>query len=144
MSSYKSFTSRLKVGKAGVAIPAYRVLAWGVDGKVYPASYNSGNVFGVSTKECAGANSGVEFVTVADGYAVLMASSAVTRGQKVMIENTGQGMVRPWTPTGSVSTGQVGHSGIGVDGLVNYVGIALEAAASSGTSFLAWFGARGW
>ncbi|RLD10980.1 MAG: hypothetical protein DRI44_04650 [Chlamydiae bacterium] len=150
MTNFTSGASRLgKMVRAGVALPAYRVICLGNDGKAYLSSFESGNVFGVTTKACAGDNSGVSWVG-AGNLAVFTAAGVITKGAKLVVENTGSGLVSAWTVTGEVyefpSTGDEARTSAMLSQLVklrNYVGFALEAASSSGDTFLGYFNPKG-
>nr|URC17159.1 MAG: hypothetical protein [Lokiarchaeota virus Ratatoskr Meg22_1012] len=145
-SSYLNGADRLtKVSKAGSALPAFRVICYGDDGKLYLSSFNSGNVHGVTTKECAGENSGVSFISP-NNYAIFTSAGAISAGNKLVVENTGSGLVSAFSPTGStyqITGGSMAQASELV-GMVNYVGYAIEAASASGDTFLGYFSPRGW
>ena len=143
-SSYRSAASRLKkLSMAGTAIPNYRVLMHGYNGNIFPAAWNSGSVFGVSVKECAGANSGVSWVG-ADNGVIFTASTAISTGEMLIVDPyTSHGLVTYYQHTGATLTGQTQHTNLPVHTLLNVVGTCLEAAAASGDTFLGWFKPRG-
>lgn len=149
-SNYLRPSSRLaQFPKAGIFLPKYIVACAGKDGKIYPASWESGRVFGVTEMyPTAGVDSGVKFQE-ADYPVIFTAGAVITIDDQLRLDGTGGGVVVPFNPTGRTlewATGSDTNDANDLHGLMNELiagrncmGFALEAAAASGDTFMGWF-----